>query len=112
MNMETMLQMHYAEHQIDANYSDHLFGVFSLFMGGFVLNILWRSCFWGEWMLHTEGETMQGVMCSWCPELWGAPKQQSRNWLQNPLGQGKGVSSSQARKSNAMKMGIVFLSFC
>lgn len=61
-------------------------------------------------MLQTQSESMQGVMCSWCPELCRAPKQQDRNWLllQNPLGQGKGVSSSQTRKSSAVKMGIVF----
>lgn len=46
-----------------------------------MLNILERSCFWGEWVLQTQDESVQGVMCWWCPELCWAPKQQGGNWL-------------------------------
>lgn len=40
MNMETMQQMHYAQHQIYANDSDHLFGAFSHYSW---MSLCWTS---------------------------------------------------------------------
>lgn len=87
--------------------------IFTLFTNGFVLNIQERSCFWESGCCRHRVRGCR-VWCVRGAQSCAGPLN-SRIEIgsaSESCGQGKGVSSSQAHKSNAMKMGIVFLSFC
>lgn len=65
MNMETIQQMHYAEHQMYVNYSVCLlvhFLTIQKWVCAYLPREKLRSWFWLQWALQTHGESVQGMV--------------------------------------------------